>query len=93
MAKDEETVGPGFSKPPFTLTADEVAQELETNIDTGLTKAKAQENLTKYGRNQLDGGEGVAVWEVLFKQVRCCRLLSFAVDALAASVVWHECKS
>jgi magnesium-transporting ATPase (P-type) len=68
MAK-EQTVAIDITQPPYRLSAEQVAQELETNLETGLTDAQAKQKLDKYGPNKLDGGEGVAVWEVLFKQV------------------------
>src|SRR5690606_1612480 len=68
MAKTE-TVAVEITKPPYKLSPEQVAQELETNLETGLTDVQAKHKLDKYGPNKLDGGEGVAVWEVLFKQV------------------------
>lgn len=70
MAKGEETVAIEISAPPYKLSPEQVAQELGTNLESGLTVVAAKQNLDKYGPNKLDGGEGVAIWEVLFKQVR-----------------------
>lgn len=70
MGKDDGgPKGVQFSKPPYFLTAKEVEQELETNVEKGLSKVVAAQALEKYGKNQLEGGDGVPVWEVLFKQV------------------------
>jgi len=60
---------PSFSRPPYQLSADEVAQELGTNIETGLSPSQAKQNLDQYGENKLEGGEGVPVWKVFIKQV------------------------
>lgn len=60
---------PTFSRPPYQLTPEEVAQELETNVDTGLSPAQAGQAFSKYGSNELDGGEGVPIWKVFVKQI------------------------
>lgn len=60
---------PIFSRPPYQLTPEEVAQELETNVDTGLSPVQAGLALSKYGSNELDGGEGIPIWKVFVKQI------------------------
>lgn len=60
---------PIFSRPPYQLTPEEVAQELETNVDTGLSPVQAGQAFSKYGSNELDGGEGVPIWKVFVKQI------------------------
>ena len=57
-----------FSIPPHAQTFEDVATELKTNVDKGLSAADAKQRLGEYGQNILEGGEGVHVWKVLFKQ-------------------------
>lgn len=68
-SKKSEPTKPVFSKPPYQLSSDEVAQELKTNVETGLSPAQAGQALDKYGSNELDGGEGIPIWKVFVKQV------------------------
>jgi len=74
MTKEKEHTAIDISSPPYKLTAEQVAQELETNLETGLSINAAKQKLEQYGPNKLDGGEGVAVWEVLFKQLSLATL-------------------
>lgn len=62
-------VKPIFSRPPHQLSAEQVADELQTNVETGLSQVKSEQYLHKYGDNVLDGSEGVPIWKVFFKQV------------------------
>src|SRR5574337_143525 len=43
-----------------TVSIDEVVKRLETNIDTGLRRAEAEDRLKKFGYNQLEEKEGVS---------------------------------
>lgn len=67
--KNSGPVKPIFSRPPYQLSAEQVADELQTNIETGLSQVKSEQCLHKYGDNVLDGSEGVPIWKVFFKQV------------------------
>ncbi len=58
----------GF-RPPYQLTADQVATEYEVDPQVGLTDSQAQERLQRYGPNELEGGEGVSWVRVLLAQV------------------------
>lgn len=58
-----------FSRPPYQLSAEQIADEFGVNVETGLPPIEAGQRLEKYGNNQLDGGEGVPIWKVLVKQV------------------------
>jgi magnesium-transporting ATPase (P-type) len=60
---------PVFPRPPYLLPVEQVVEELNTNVETGLSPAQAQENLSQYGGNRLDGGEGIPLWKVFVKQV------------------------
>lgn len=66
--KDFEPTKPAFSRPPYQLSFEQVAQELETNVETGLSPAQAEQALSRYGSNELDGGEGIPIWKVFVKQ-------------------------
>jgi len=54
---------------PHLLSADEVAQQLHTDPDNGLSDEEAKSRLTKSGLNELLGGGGVSASRILMKQI------------------------
>lgn len=58
-----------LSNPPHLLSADEVAQQLQTDPDNGLSDEEAKSRLTKFGLNELLGGGGVSATRILMKQI------------------------
>lgn len=54
---------------PYLLTADEVASQLATDPDNGLSEQEAQSRLAKFGLNELQGGGGVSAGRILMKQI------------------------
>jgi Na+-exporting ATPase len=68
-SKKDTKSGPTYTRHPFLLTIDEVKQCLDTNPETGLSKAAAQSRVEQYGENTLSGEGGVSWYTVLGKQV------------------------
>lgn len=64
-----------YPKHPFLTPAEEVRACLDTNIETGLSKAKAAEYRTKFGDNKLSGDSGVKWYTVLGKQLANAMIL------------------
>lgn len=60
---------------PFILSSKDVAAQLETNIETGLTARKVSELQTKFSKNVLNGGGGVAWHTILIKQISNAMIL------------------
>jgi Na+-exporting ATPase len=60
---------------PFLLSAEEVAQQLETNLENGLKNLKVQELQNKYSPNELQGGGGIAWYKILMKQISNAMIL------------------
>ena len=58
-----------LSNSPHLLSADEVAQQLQTDPDNGLSDEEAQSRLTKFGLNELLGGDGVSIGRILAGQI------------------------
>jgi P-type Na+/K+ transporter len=58
-----------FSKHPFLLSTDDVASQLETDVDKGLTKAQVDERHQKYPPNELDVGGAIPWYKILFRQL------------------------
>lgn len=75
--KNGGTQGPGtqFTSHPFKLSIEEVAAQLNTSTETGLTKAAAAEALKSHGENKLHGDGGVKWTTVLLKQVSNAMIL------------------
>lgn len=66
---------PSYSKHPFILPIDQLTRELETDLDTGLSVAKARSLQKKYGTNRLNDDEGVKWYRLLFKQISNAMIL------------------
>lgn len=64
-----------MTKPAHALTYEEVARELEANLEDGLTNVEAQKRLAQYGRNELDDGPGVQPLNILIHQVANAMIL------------------
>lgn len=58
-----------YERHPFLMSVEETAQQLGTNLETGLTDAKVQELQQRYGRNQLEGDSGIKWYALLGKQI------------------------
>lgn len=86
-SKGPELSKPVFSRPPYQLTPEQVARELKTNVDTGLSPAQAGQALSKYGSNELDGGEGIPIWKVFVKQISNAMFVPFTHPFLPADVL------
>jgi Na+-exporting ATPase len=54
---------------PFLLPVDDVAKQLGTNIETGLTARKVAELQKECPLNELLGGGGIAWYKILTKQL------------------------
>ncbi|CUS14038.1 unnamed protein product [Tuber aestivum] len=89
-SKNSGSQKPPFSKPPYQLSADEVAQELGTNLETGLSPSQAKQNLGQYGENKLEGGEGVPMWKVFIKQISNAMVLIIAMALSYGVKDWIE---
>lgn len=54
---------------PHELTAKQLAEEIDANLEDGLSVQQAKSRLEKYGRNELDDGPGVNLVKILIRQV------------------------
>lgn len=53
---------------PFLLSVQDVAQQLNTNTETGLSKRQVTELQKGHPPNELEGGDGIAWYKILIKQ-------------------------
>lgn len=63
------------SLPPYARTWQEVAQGLNTNLETGLNAQEIVRRFQEHGENELKGDEGVPIWKVFVKQVSNAMIL------------------
>ncbi|KAJ8099209.1 hypothetical protein POJ06DRAFT_256334 [Lipomyces tetrasporus] len=66
--KKDETSQTHYSVPPYRQSFVQVADELNTNVETGLTVVEAERRLSEYGQNKLDGESGVSLMKVIARQ-------------------------
>ncbi|KAK2736485.1 Na+ ATPase [Myotisia sp. PD_48] len=64
-----------YERHPFLVSADNIVQQLETNVETGLSDLKVQELQAKYGPNRLSGEGGVKWYALLGKQISNAMIL------------------
>jgi len=60
---------PEYPKHPFLLSAQEVEQTLETNVDNGLSSSQIPQLQQKYGPNELEVGGAIAWYTILIRQL------------------------
>ena len=58
-----------LEQPAYRLEPVEVARQLATNFERGLSKQEAKRRHGILGDNALEGDEGVSIWRVLVRQV------------------------
>lgn len=73
---------------PHTLSAQQVAHQLDTDLYDGLTSDEAAARLARDGSNAIKGAKGLSLWEIFLAQVAnaltavliAVAALSFAID-------------
>lgn len=75
MGKQGGRAEQNYTKQPFLLSVDEIADHLQTNIDSGLSNAQVQQYQEKYGPNKLVGDGGVSWYSILGKQISNAMIL------------------
>lgn len=68
-----------FPKHPFLLSVQEVEEALGTNIENGLSSAKAAELQQKYPPNELDVGGSIAWYTIFIRQLCNAMILVRAI--------------
>lgn len=58
-----------MTAPAHALTFDQVAQQLDANLEDGLTDAEAKKRLEEHGRNEFGDQEGVQPFKIFIGQI------------------------
>ena len=58
-----------LDQPDYCLRPDEIARQLATNLQTGLSKQEAERRHGIVGNNALESEGGVRIWRVFIRQV------------------------
>ncbi|KAH7320861.1 calcium-transporting ATPase [Stachybotrys elegans] len=78
-----------ISKPPHALPPDTVVQELNTNVEAGLSTSEVTRRTDEYGPNDLGQEKGISAMRIFFSQVaNAMTLVPFA--ASLAIQAWIE---
>ena len=71
----KKPAGQLYLRHPFLLSIDQIVEQLGTNVETGLSRLKAQQSQHDYGPNKLKG-EGNIHWHtILAKQISNAMIL------------------
>jgi Na+-exporting ATPase len=65
----------GTDRHPFLLPVEDVARQLGTNLETGLSARQVAELQTKVPPNGLEDGGGVSWYKILIKQISNAMIL------------------
>ena len=64
-----------YPQHPFLLPLDEIIEQLGTNVETGLSRLKAQQSQHDYGPNKLKGEGAIQWYSILVKQISNAMIL------------------
>jgi Na+-exporting ATPase len=81
----KQTKNQGTERHPFLLSIEDVAKELGTSIENGLSSAKVQQLQKEFPPNELEGGGSVAWYKILIKQITNAMIL---VRYSQFSILW-----
>ncbi len=70
-----------------TLSTDTLQQELETDLQQGLSQAEATQRLLRNGPNQLQEGKGRPLWRMFVEQFRDFMILVLLAAALISGLI------
>ena len=72
---------------PHTLSAQQVAEQLQTHLSNGLSVEEAASRLTRDGPNTIKGAKGLSLGEILLQQVaNALTVVLIAVAALSFAI-------
>ncbi|OBT65448.1 potassium/sodium efflux P-type ATPase, fungal-type [Pseudogymnoascus sp. 23342-1-I1] len=84
MAKEKGLDGGPQAVLAHALTIDETRDQLETNLEDGLSRSQIPSRVEKWGRNELDDGPGVQPIKILVHQIANAMILVL-IMAMAVS--------
>jgi P-type Ca2+ transporter type 2C len=86
-AVDSREAGPAMRE-PWRRDGAEVAVELGTDVDTGLSTAEAASRLERFGRNELEAAEQVPAWRKLLSQFADPLIYLLIAAVVVSLVAW-----
>lgn len=81
-----------LTKPAHALGRDDLAQQLNADIENGLSAAEARQRLSEHGRNELDDGPGVQPFKILLRQIANAMMLVLIMAMVVSFAIksWIE---
>ena len=74
-APTKKPTGQLYPRHPFLLPIDRIVEQLGTNVETGLSRLKAQQSQRDYGPNKLKGEGAIQWYSILAKQISNAMIL------------------
>jgi len=71
----------------FSKTVQEITEEFNTNIETGLSSQEAENRLKQYGPNKFQEGEKTSIWKMLWEQINSILIWILIVAAIISAFV------
>lgn len=71
----------------YSKTVQEITEELNTNIETGLSSQEAENRLKQYGPNKFQEGEKTSIWKMLWEQINSILIWILIVAAIISAFV------
>lgn len=76
-----------------TLEVQELASELQTNLQTGLSSSEAAKRLQEFGKNVLDTTKGPSAWALLLAQFKNALIIILLLGTILSAFLGHEGES
>ncbi len=74
----------------FNMTADETKDFFKTDFEKGLTSSQVEENLEKYGKNELEEGKKKSLFVKFLEQFKDFMIIILIIAAIISAVVGGE---
>ncbi|WGV23325.1 cation-translocating P-type ATPase [Halotia branconii] len=81
-----------FLKKPWTLASEDILENLDVELNQGLTESAVEQRRQQYGENRLEQTKGRSIWQIFIDQFKSLIIGILAVAAILAFIFqeWIE---